>query len=95
MPADTRIVECRIKVGKDAPAPNWCMQRTADRHFPGWFGVRPADCRCLDCGQELGEPSIPDGLNLRSISCSNCYSDRVILTKIAVEIPGPEFERKD
>lgn len=81
------IVACRIPVGANGTAePTSAISRLADQRHPGWFGVEPETARCMDCGLAWS-PSIPCGLDLKSVSCSNCYSDNVMLVAIRVEMP--------
>lgn len=60
--------------------------------------VRPSEFKCLRCGLEWEADPLTD---FRTVTCSNCYSERVILTIVRLsfenwgEQNGGEREQRD
>ena len=83
----SHILRCRIRVGKNGDRPRERMWRSAERQRRGAVSIQPWAFRCLSCGCEWGDTAISVGCDLKAVSCSNCYSDDVLLTAFRIEIP--------
>ncbi len=81
----TRIMKCTIHVGKKAMAYVWRSARDT-----GAWGIDPWGFKCCDCGIEWGGIEISSTTRFSDVSCSNCYSDKVLLTAVRLDIPGAE-----
>lgn len=84
----TKIIDCHIRIGCKAKNPRAAVERAAERHgavdWTGWEIVC-GDRTCRMSGGTGSELSV--GMDLKTVSCSNCYGDDVWLTKIRLQIP--------
>ncbi len=81
----TRIMQCSIAVGCKSRNPRAKIDKlTKDS---GAFLVSPWGFLCIDCQTEWGDTAISVSTDIRTVSCSNCYSDRVVLTAVRLTIP--------
>lgn len=83
----THLVRCSILVGKAATDPNREMDELGASH--GSASTHSSKYRCKSCGQEYNSSEMGSD-DLRSISCSNCYSDNVLLIEIEIGVPSAE-----
>lgn len=54
-----------------------CLAEMAERYTAD--GIDPIACKCLRCHCEWDDVILQD---YRTMSCSNCYSDRVVITAV-------------
>lgn len=50
--------------------------------------------RCADCMQQYVSDDFSSNVDVTRISCSNCYSDCVLVTRIEILIPSPKLLKK-
>ncbi len=87
------ILPCKIRVGKTGlKYPIAAMWRVADKEYPGGFGVDPLRFWCRDCKTTWGGYELTVGVDAKTVSCSNCYSDNITLTEIRFTRSMPKDE---
>lgn len=77
------VVPCNIAIGKHNPGSYREMLTFADKK--GSVNTLPLEFRCSDCGVRWQASS--ETIDVRMVSCSNCYSDHVRLTAIKISVP--------
>lgn len=80
----TKIVRSYIQVGAKAVRPLERMIQSAKRHNHN--DVWPWEFTCMECRTRWGGSAIAVGVELPKVSCSNCYSEFVRLTKLKIEV---------
>ena len=78
----TAIIKCSIEAGKFAENPIRQMIRRGDKL--GAVNTDPHEFRCVECRLRWEADGWCD---LRTVVCSNCYSDKVRLAAIRIEVP--------
>lgn len=81
-----KIVRCKIRIGKHGakqPIDRMWKSLTVQQRAITW-GVDAHLAVCNRCGQEI---DLNGDVNLRDVSCSNCYSDTINLTAIKLWQP--------
>ncbi len=81
----TRIVECSILVGKHAQ--HLEKKMTGVAKSTGAAFLSPWKFECRQCKAAFGGTEIDAAVDLKTVSCSNCYSDLVFMKAIRVQIP--------
>lgn len=81
---ETTIVICKIKVGLNAKTPLNSMCKSALKY--NYNAVWPWEFVCKDCKTRWGGAYISVDVDMKKVSCSNCYSDNIILTKYKIEV---------
>lgn len=81
----TKVIKCRIAVGKNAYLPQARVNALTNKL--GSVNDTPWGFRCGTCKQEFGGTEVSVGLDLRTVSCSNCYSDDMYLIAIRISVP--------
>lgn len=79
------VIACYIKVGKEAKEPIARMMRVGNDH--GSVNTRPEWFKCHDC--KIKWSARYAQIDLRTISCSNCYSDNIRLLRLRINVPEP------
>ena len=89
-----RIQECRFRIGKyGVKHPIKRMWDAADAETRSLAsGVDPRSAVCCRCKHELDWHDL-QGQDLMKVSCSNCYSQRLMLTSVIFELGWKEAYR--
>jgi Zn finger protein HypA/HybF involved in hydrogenase expression len=75
------IIKCSIEAGKFAANPIRQMVRRGEQL--GAIATDPLEFRCSDCRLRWEADTFTD---VRTVVCSNCYSDKVRMTAIRIEV---------
>ena len=77
----TAIIKCSIQAGKFSKNPIRQMVKRGEQL--GAVATDPWEFRCSDCRLRWEVSPMTD---IRTVVCSNCYSDKVRLTAIRIEV---------
>lgn len=77
-----RDINCSIRCNRLARERIWRLPEARDATY-----CRASSFACVDCHQTWDWKDFSGYENVATITCSNCYGDRVIITRVHVEKP--------